>query len=290
MESAMRWLPLAIVAFAFPLAAPAQKPEKKAGAADLAKKAAEAAGIKVPIENGELDIEQMREELGINGFTAPSIENILAELMALRPIPIEKLWRDVPTEMPETRAKIALRSGRIIADGLLAVISEKPSRIESPARALLRYAKALGVADHITKHSKSLIEKAGKENWLDLRKELVKSQADIEAGMMALKDEEIAHMVSLGGWLRGLEAVSALVQEEYTPERAKILIQPEALDYFLERVATLDPEMLKDPVFQTIDKNLKAIKAVTVKEGDQPPTEDEVKDIRKRAAEVVDLL
>jgi hypothetical protein len=277
MHLATRWLLAATVAFTIPTTAFA-KDEKTQS---------EPAGL--PTE-GKVDIDQIREELGINGFTAPSIEHLLAELMELRPIPIEKLWRDVPPDMPETRAKIALRSGRIIADGLLAIIAEKPSRVEAPARALVRYAKALGVADHITKHSKSLLEKAAKENWLDLRKELVKSQADMEAGMMALKDEEIAHMVSLGGWFRGLEAVSFLVADDYTPEHAKILIQPEAIDYFIDRVSTLDPTLKEDALFQTIDKNLKAIQAVLAKEGDVPPTADEVKDIRKRAAEVVDLL
>lgn len=290
MDFAPRWLLLAMVAFGVPLAAPAQKPGKKASAADVAKKVAESVGVEVPVDDGPLDIDRVREELGVNNFTAPSIENVLAELMALRPIPIEKLWRDVPPTIPETRAKIALRSGRIIADGLLAVIAEKPSRIEAPARALRRYATALGVADHITKHSKSLIEKAAKENWLDLRKELVKSQVDIEAGMMALKDEEIAHMVSLGGWLRGVEAVAFLIYEDYTPERARVLVQPEAIDYFLDRVSTLHPDMVKDPLFQTIDRNLKAIRAATVKEGDAPPSQEEVKEVRKRAAEVVDLL
>ena len=226
----------------------------------------------------------------MNGFTAPSIEHLLAELMDLRPIPIEKLWRDVPPDMPETRAKIALRSGRIIADGMLAIIAEKPSRIEGPARALVRYAKALGVADHITKHSKSLLEKAAKENWLDLRKELVKSQADIEAGMMGLKDEEIAHLVSLGGWFRGLEAVSFLVEGDYTPEHAKILVQPEAVDYFLDRVGTLDPTLKEDGLFQAIEKSLKAIQAATSKPGEEPPTQDEVKAIHKHAAEVVEKL
>lgn len=277
MELATRWLLAVGVAISFPSAVVA-KDEKQKPAAVAA----------LPSEKP--DIDQIREELGINGFTAPSIENLMAELMDLRPIPIEKLWRDVPPDMPETRAKIALRSGRIIADGLLAIIAEKPSRVEGPARALVRYAKALGVADHITKHSKSLLEKAAKENWLDLRKELVKSQADMEAGMMALKDEEIAHMVSLGGWFRGLEAVSALVDSDYTPEHAKILIQPEAIEYFLDRVGTLEPTLKEDAVFQTIEKNLKAIHAATTKENDAPPTPDEVKEIRKRAAEVVDLL
>lgn len=281
MDHATRWLLTAIVAIV-----------SSAAFAQTVKPALPAVPAlpPVPVEDGKVDIEQIREELGVNGFTAPSIENLLAELMELRPIPIEKLWRDVPPDMPETRAKIALRSGRIIADGLLAIIAEKPSRVEAPARALVRYAKALGVADHITKHSKSLLEKAAKENWLDLRKELVKSQADMEAGMMALKDEEIAHMVSLGGWFRGLEAVSYLVENDYSDEHAKILVQPEAVEYFIDRVNTLDPTMREDALFQAIEKNLKAIQAATGKEGDAPPTADEVKDIRKRAAEIVDLL
>jgi hypothetical protein len=277
MDFAMRWLLAAIVAFTLPTNVFAKDEKKKSASAPA-------------LAKDESDIDQIREELGVNGFTAPSIEHLLAELMQLRPIPIERIWRDVPPDMPETRAKIALRSGRIIADGLLAVIAEKPSRVEGPARALVRYAKALGVADHITKHSKSLLEKAAKENWLDLRKELVKSQADIESGMMGLKDEEIAHMVSLGGWFRGLEAVSFLVEGDYTPEHAKILLQPEAVDYYLDRMSTLDPSMKEDPVFQAIDKSLKAIKAATTKEGDAAPTAEDVKSIHKHAVEVVELL
>ncbi|MEQ1861570.1 MAG: hypothetical protein ABMA13_16735 [Chthoniobacteraceae bacterium] len=277
MDSVSRWLLAAIVTFNLPPALFAQAPKKPAVPAA------------VPVILAP-DIDKIREELGINAFTAPSIEHLMAELMDLRPIPIEKLWRDVPPEMPESRAKIALRSGRIIADGLLAIIAEKPSRIEGPARALARYAKALGVADFVTKHSKSLIEKAAKENWTELRIELVKGQADMEAGMMALKDEEIAHLVSLGGWFRGLEAVTTLIALDYTPEHAKILIQPDALDYFIDRVGTLEPTLREDKVFQAIEKNLKAIQALTEKEGDVPPTEDEVKAVNKLATEVVDLL
>src|SRR5215213_6727079 len=127
MESAARWVFIAIAALCLPLAhASAQKPEKKrkAGAAEaLGSKAAEAVpGVSVPVDEGEVDIEQVREELGVNQFTAPSIEHILAELMDLRPIPIEKLWKDLKGDIPQDRALMALSSGRAIADGLLAVI------------------------------------------------------------------------------------------------------------------------------------------------------------------------
>src|SRR6266853_1086984 len=84
------------------------------------------------------DIEHMREELGVNGFTAPSIEIILQELDSMKPFPFDKAWRDLPEGAPQDRARLALSTGAVIADGFLAVASQKQSRIEQVGRALLR--------------------------------------------------------------------------------------------------------------------------------------------------------
>src|SRR6185503_20901594 len=97
-------------------------------------------------------IEHVREELGINEFTAPSIELLFRQLDELRPIPFEKVWRDLPDAQPQSRAQLALTAGGVIADGFLAVAAEKRSRIEPVGRTLLKLAKGLGVGDHITKH------------------------------------------------------------------------------------------------------------------------------------------
>ena len=271
-----RWIFHALAAFILPFAVFAEKPAKKKGDA----------AAQAPAESDPVDMEQVREELGVNKFTAPSIEQVLAELMDLRPIQIEKVWRDLPAGTPQNRARLALVSGRVIADGLLAVIAEKPSRVEPCARALLRFAKGLGVSDHVSKHSKSIIERVAKEDWNDVRRELVKAQADVEGGMLALKDDEIAHLVSLGGWLRGLEIVSVLVADDYTEKRAQRLVQPEALDYFIDRVGTLNPSLKAKTLFQAIEETLTAIKAVIVKPDNAPLTVDDVKKIRDLAKEV----
>ena len=276
MEFAPRWLFHAFTAFILPFAALAEKPaKKKSGAPAPASEAAE-----------PVDMEQVREELGVNQFTAPSIEQVLAELMEMRPIQIDKVWRDLPKGVPQNRSRLALVSGRVIADGLLAVIAEKPSRVEPCARALLRFAKGLGVGDHVTKHSKSIIERVAKEDWDDVRHELVKAQADVEAGMLGLKDEELAHLVSLGGWLRGLEIVSVLVADDFTQPRAQRLVQPEALDYFIDRISTLNPTLKEKAVFQQIEETLSAIHEVIVKPGNPPLTIDDVKKVRDLAKEV----
>ena len=236
------------------------------------------------------DIEHMREELGVNGFTAPSIEVILQELDSLKPIPFDKVWRDLPDTVPQDRAHLALCMGAVIADGFLAVASEKQSRIEQVGRTLLKLAKGLGVSDRVSKHSRSILEKALRGQWGDIKQELVRTQAEVESAMLGLKDEEIAHLVALGGWLRALEITSTVALDDYTPERARRLIQPELLDYFLDRVSTLNPNLKKTKLGQALEKNLKEVKQITTKPVDTPIEKDDVKKIRNLARELNQLV
>ena len=232
------------------------------------------------------DIDHIRQELGVNEFTAPSIDLVFTELAELKPIPFDKVWRDLPDESPQDRAGLAVAAGAVIADGFLAVSAEKQSRIEPVGRVLLRLAKGLGVGEHVTKHSRSILEKAARKEWSDVKLELTRAQADVEAALLALKDEEIAHLVALGGWVRGLEITAGIVLEGYTPARARRLIQPELMDYFLERVATLNPNLKKSKLGQTLAKNLAEAKAITAKPVETPITKDEVKTIRDLAREI----
>ena len=236
------------------------------------------------------DIEHIREELGVNDFTAPSIEIVFRELNELKPIPFDKVWRDLPDATPQDRARLALGMGAVMADGFLAVAAEKQSRIEPVGRVLLKYARGLGVADHVANHSRSILEKAARQEWPGIKQELIRTQAEVEASMLGLKDEEIAHLVALGGWLRGLEMTSSIVAETYSPERARRLVQPELLDYFIDRVSTLNPNFKKTPLAQTIEKNLKEVKKITTKPVDVPIEEPEVKKVRDLAREMNRLI
>lgn len=232
------------------------------------------------------DIQHIREELGINAFTAPSIGVLFEELHALQPIPFDKAWRDLSEGPPADRPRLALYAGQVIADGFLVVAAEKQSRIEPIARLLLKSARGLGVGEHVTRHSKSFLELAARGRWAEVKQELVRAQADVEAGMMALKDEEIAHLVSLGGWLRGLEITSSVILEDFHPEKARRLIQPAISDYFSERVATLNPRFKATPLGTTIQKNFGAIRQLTTKTDNASLSAADVTQIRDLAREI----
>lgn len=236
------------------------------------------------------DLEHVREELGVNNFTAPSIRVILDELDTYKPIPFDKVWRDLPDAIPQDRARLALCTGAVLADGFLAVAGEKQSRIEPVGRVLLKLSKGLGVSDRVSKHSRSILEKAAREQWGDIKQELVRTQADVEAAMLGLKDEEIAHLVALGGWLRALEITSGVTLDDYSVERARRLVQPELMDYFLDRVSTLNPNLKKTKLGQTLEADLTEVKRLTTKPVDTPIEKDEVKKIRDLAREMNKLV
>jgi hypothetical protein len=234
--------------------------------------------------------DHVREELGINEFTTPSIAVLLKALELLRPVPFEEVERPVPQQNPGDRARLALSTGAVIADGFLAVVAEKQSRIEPIARALLRQAKGLGVGEHVTRHSRSVLEKVLLKDWTGIRNELIGTQRDVEGGMMALRDEEIAHLVALGGWWRGLEITSGILSSHYSQQGAALLVQPAVLDYFEDRVSTLNPSLKNTRLWAGLSGNLAAVRKIAFKADGTPPTQAEVRAIRVLASATNNLI
>ena len=209
------------------------------------------------------DLLQIREELGVNPFTAPSIGQIFNELHDLKPIPWEKVWRLPPDATPKSRARLALSIGAAISDGFLIVTAEKSSSFEPVGRSLLKLSKGLGVGEPVTRHSQSILEKVARKKWDAVRTELAQTQTDVEASLLSLKDEEVAHLVALGGWLRGLEIATAIIVDSFSPERAQRIVQPDLIDYFLSRTQTLNPRFKSTPLGSLLEKNLQEISRIS---------------------------
>jgi hypothetical protein len=90
------------------------------------------------------------------------------------------------------------------------------------------------VEQHVTRHSKQLLDLAKQSNWSALRRELIATQKEVESTMLDLCDEEMVHLLSLGGWIRGLEIGTASVVTDFLPDRGAQLRQFDLLDYYLK--------------------------------------------------------
>jgi hypothetical protein len=201
-----------------------------------------------------------REELGVNQYTAPSIEQLFNTLDSLKPIPIRELTRPPRALRLDNRVKFALSFGVLIGDGFLAVEEEETKAIEPLGRELLRRAKGLGVQQRVSRHSKQLLDLAKQLDWSGLRKELIVTQKDVETAMLDLRDEEMVHLFSLGGWIRGLEIGAASVAADFSPERATKLLQLDLLDYYLQRLDTLSTPLKSTPLISQIISGLKDVR------------------------------
>jgi hypothetical protein len=136
------------------------------------------------------------------------------------------------------QAEIALRLGVVIAEGFVAVEAEDAAEVKNLGQAVLVLARALGVERAALRRSRSIVEHAEKGDWLAVRKEWDGVQPDVERGMKELKSDQLAQLVSLGGWLRGTQALTALVLQDYSAENAALLRQPALLDHFEKELTT----------------------------------------------------
>lgn len=236
-----------------------------------------------------LDDEHVREELAVNEFTAPSISKLFDTLQFLMPLPIVEVERKMPARMSQDRADLAIELGFLIADGFLVVQAEQLDKVEDLAKDLTRYGKALGAGDRVNRHAASLLDSAKQKNVEQLKKELASTQRDVEVELVVLRDADLAHLISLGGWIRALEVSTVAVDKQFSEERARKVMREDIADYYTESVAGLEPRISERPNYVAMRDLLAGLRTEMTLEDGKNPTPEMMKEIRKIAAQLVEL-
>jgi hypothetical protein len=156
------------------------------------------------------------------------------------------------------RPRIALLLGAVIADGFIAVQAEDAPTVKEIGQRVLSLAKGIGVGNSITPHAKAITEAADKRNWTSVRQELDRTQNSVQTAMNEVHDEKLSQLVSLGGWLRGTEVLTAVVNRRYSEEGSELLHQPDLLAYFETKLQAMPEFNLK--LLQDIHKALTEVK------------------------------
>ena len=244
---------------------------------------------KVDIPQDLVDDSHVREELAVNEYTAPLISKLFDTLQFLMPLPIAEVARKMPPRMSQDRADLAIELGFLIADGFLVVQAEQLDQVPELAKDLTRYGKALGAGDRVNRHAASLLESAKNKNVEQLKKELSATQRDVEVELVSLKDADLAHLISLGGWIRALEVATVAVDKQFSVERARKLMREDIADYYTESVAGLEPRISERPNYLAMRDLLAGLRTEMVLEEGKEPTPELMAEIRKQAAKLVEL-
>ncbi len=259
------------------------------GAPNAVEVAADVIGPNGEIPNDLLDDADVRLELSVNKFTAPSISKMFDTLQFLMPLPIAEVERKMPARMSQDRADLAIELGFLIADGFLMVQADQLKDVEKMAKDLTRYGKALGAGDRINRHAAGLLESAKKGDVPQLKIELSATQKDVENELVTLKDADLAHLISLGGWIRALEVSSVAVDKQFSPERARKVMRKDIAEYYSDCITGLEPKISGRPNYSAMRDLLEDLSKKMTLENGQEPTPESMKEIRKISSQLVEL-
>jgi hypothetical protein len=186
------------------------------------------------------------------------------------------------------QAQIAILLGTVIAEGFIATEAEDSNEVNNLGKTMLALARGLGVEERALRRSRSIMELADKNEWAAARKEWDGALSDLESGMIELKSEDLRELLSLGGWLRGTEALSALVLQNYSPERSELIRQPGLASYLEKQLLAMSSDIQHRPMVVKLLDGIRRIRALVESESGPLP-EETVRKVHDICQELVPL-
>ena len=163
---------------------------------------------------------------------------------------------------PTPQPQIALLLGSVIANGFIAVQAKDAGRVKDIGRLVLDLSIPLGVRNEVISHCNSINQAADEGKWEAIRSEFDKAQSSVRTAMERLNSRDLSELVSIGGWLRGTDALTSLIRKDYTADRAELLHQPELVKTFEEQLGSMSPRVKSNMMVLKVQEALKEIKPV----------------------------
>ena len=186
------------------------------------------------------------------------------------------------------QAQIATLLGVMIAEGFIAMEAKDSTEMKNIGNSVLGLAGGLGIRKRALRRSRSIMELTDKNEWSEARKEWDDVLSDLETGMIEIKSAHLAQLVSLGGWLRGTEALSALVLQNYSPERSNLIRQPRLIDHLEKQLRAMSSDIQARPIVVKLLDGIKTIRSLVENEN-VPLSEETVRKVHGVCAELVPL-
>jgi hypothetical protein len=158
------------------------------------------------------------------------------------------------------QAQQAFYLGTVIAEGFIAVEAQDKEQVKIIGRSVISLAKSLGVREAVVKRAQAIITAADNSEWMTVRRELDGALNEVKQALVEIKSPDLADLISLGGWLRGTEALCDVVGKSYSADGADLLHQPALIVHFDGKLNGLKARIKGHPL---IGKSLAALKSIS---------------------------
>src|SRR5437660_3584687 len=99
--------------------------------------------------------------------------------------------------------------------------------------------------------------------------------------MQSHRDQDLIILVSVGGWIRGTQVVSAAVMQNYDERAARVLRQPALVNFIQTKMNDVSPEMRNDPLVKDVSSELPEVEKLVTFPVGKAPTADDVKKVNE---------
>jgi hypothetical protein len=244
--------------------------------------------LAIAAEPAPLSQEQLAKAIKIDSLTIPTP----GELFAALEKPGKPDWAgQYRTPIPMTyrnRAQIALNLGGLIADGFIAVEAQDSQQVKNIGTDIIKLAKALGVSENVLSRGNSINEFAESSEWDALHEELEATQNEVKTSMQSHQDQDLVILVSLGGWIRGTQAVSAAVIKNFDEQSARVLRQPAVVSFIHSKMNDISGELKSEPLVKSVNDQLANIEKLVAFQTGKGPTLDEVKKLNEGVTKLME--
>lgn len=188
------------------------------------------------------------------------------------------------------RSRTALLFGLVISDGFIAVQAEDRDEVKRVGREVLLLAGALAVRSEVEGHAQAIIDGADKDDWNAVRRELDRARQTVISTMKGLQDDALADLVSIGGWLGGTRALSALVADNYSVDASELLHQPDLLTQIARRYERLPARDKPGDLFAKVSRTLTELQPLMRVNGDGAVPRPAVEAISQLSTDLTDAV
>jgi len=212
-------------------------------------------------EIGRLPADQLAKAVRSDSISIPTPGELFAALEKPGKTNWSSQYRGPMSMTYRNRAQIALNLGGLIADGFIAVEAKDSQQVKNIGSDIIKLSKALGVSENLLSRGNSINEFAENDQWDTLQEELEATQNEVKSSMQSHSDQDLVILVSLGGWIRGTQVVSAAIMQNYDERSAKVLRQPALVSLIQSKIGEISPELRGEPLVKNVSEQLPGIES-----------------------------
>jgi hypothetical protein len=239
-------------------------------------------------DTGRLPADQLEKAARSDSFTVPTPGELFA---ALAKSGEKTNWSgQYRGPMPVTysnRAQIALNLGGLIADGFIAVEAKDGQQVKNIGSDIIKLAKSLGVSEKLLSRGNTINEFAEHSDWNTLQEELEATQNEVKSAMQSHADQDLVILVTLGGWIRGTQVVTAAIAQNYDERAARVLRQPALVHFMQSKINEVSPELRGEPLVKDLTQQLGEVEKLVAFPPGKAPTVDDVRKVNQAVGKMM---